>query len=249
VRHQLPTRSHFTPALLALLAVLTASPLAHADVIYALGESPTTGFVLGSAAGETPRGWDFRVNAANLEVVEMGVDGATSSSIPITLTLWNTATETLLAQATTVPAAGWDFVSLATPVLLTQGGEYSVIGWADPASSPWYQYSNSPASAFEPTGAIQYLDVRFGNGISADTFPPSVVNSGQFGVVDIGYETAPEPSSFALLAAGAIGLAGYGWRRAAKTARSAGFDRQADDPHILSFPSHSAAANAAQRAA
>ena len=53
----------------------------------------------------------------------------------------------------------------------------------------------------------------------------------------------PEPSSFALLAAGTIGLLGYGWRcrRAAKLARPVAFDQQGE-PAILSFPSHTSAA-------
>jgi autotransporter-associated beta strand protein len=61
----------------------------------------------------------------------------------------------------------------------------------------------------------------------------------------------PEPSTFALLAAGALGLVGYGWRRrwiARKTARQTTFDQQ-DTPAILPFPSHSSPANAVRRAA
>ena len=60
----------------------------------------------------------------------------------------------------------------------------------------------------------------------------------------------PEPSTLALLAAGVLGLLGYGWRRrrrARRTAKAA-FD-QTDTPAILSFPSHSSPASAARRAA
>ncbi len=63
----------------------------------------------------------------------------------------------------------------------------------------------------------------------------------------------PEPSTLVLLAAGAVGLLGYGWRcrkAARRTAKPAAFDQQADAPAILSFSSHSAhPANVAQRAA
>ena len=60
----------------------------------------------------------------------------------------------------------------------------------------------------------------------------------------------PEPATFALLAAGTLGLLGYGWRRrrAARIAKPVAFD-QPDDPPILSFPSDSSPASAARRAA
>ncbi len=59
----------------------------------------------------------------------------------------------------------------------------------------------------------------------------------------------PEPSTLALLAAGAIGLVGYVWRRrVVRTAKPTAFDQQ-DAPAILSFPSHSSQVSAARRAA
>jgi hypothetical protein len=70
---------------------------------------------------------------------------------------------------------------------------------------------------------------------------------------DLVLTVTPEPSTFALLAAGAIGLVGYGcWRRkvARRTAKPAALDQQDDDPPILSFPSHrSHQASAARKAA
>ncbi len=59
----------------------------------------------------------------------------------------------------------------------------------------------------------------------------------------------PEPSTFTLLAAGALGLVGYGWRwrRASKSAKPTSFDQ--DTPAILAFPSHSSQAHAARKAA
>lgn len=61
----------------------------------------------------------------------------------------------------------------------------------------------------------------------------------------------PEPSTLALLAAGAIGLVGYGLqrRRVARTANPAALALQVDDPAILSFPSSSFPVHAARRAA
>ena len=61
-------------------------------------------------------------------------------------------------------------------------------------------------------------------------------------------DVVPEPSSLTMLAAAAIGLVGYGWRRRlARTAKPAAFDK--DAPAILSFPSHASPASTARRAA
>jgi probable HAF family extracellular repeat protein len=62
--------------------------------------------------------------------------------------------------------------------------------------------------------------------------------------------STPEPSALALLAAGALGLLGYGLRRrrvARRTAKPAAFDQQDDAPAILSMPSRWS--EAARRAA
>jgi hypothetical protein len=58
---------------------------------------------------------------------------------------------------------------------------------------------------------------------------------------DLVVNVAPEPSTLALLAAGALGLLGYGWRRrrAARTAKLAAHDQaepQDDGPVVLPFP-------------
>ena len=61
----------------------------------------------------------------------------------------------------------------------------------------------------------------------------------------------PEPGTISLVAASAIGLLGYGWRRrrvARRTVKPAAIDRS-DAPPILSFPSHSFPASAARTAA
>jgi hypothetical protein len=205
--------------LLVLAAVLVAAPAAaRADVIHALNDSPTDTFTQGAQSGATPRGWDFRVNAANVEVVELGVNAARSSSIPIVLSLWDVSAQLLLAQATTVPAPGWDFVQLTSPVQLIQGRVYSVTGWADTTgSSAWYQFNNDPPASFTPTGDIEYLNGRFANDVGRFTFPTSTLPPrDQYGVADIGYDfasPAPEPSTLTLLTLGTLGAFGYAWRR------------------------------------
>jgi hypothetical protein len=61
----------------------------------------------------------------------------------------------------------------------------------------------------------------------------------------------PEPSTRALLTAGALGLLGWMWRRQAtrKSAKPTPFDQQDARPPVLSLPSQLSTANAARRAA
>jgi autotransporter-associated beta strand protein len=63
-------------------------------------------------------------------------------------------------------------------------------------------------------------------------------------------EAVPEPSTLALLAAGAIGVLGFGWRKrkSTRTAKLAAID-ETDAPAILSFPSQPSPAHVARRAA
>ena len=61
--------------------------------------------------------------------------------------------------------------------------------------------------------------------------------SGDGTVFALSLNPTPEPSTLVLLAAGTLGLAGYGWRRrAARSAKPTAFD-QPDAPAILPFPS------------
>jgi len=184
---------------------------ASATIIHALGDASTVGFGQGASTGSVSRGWDFLVNAPNVEVVQLGVNAATSGTL-IRLSLWNDHTETLLVQTTaTSTANGWVFVNLGTPIDLTAGVEYSVIGWAN-VSTPWYLFNNTPPVAFNPTGTIEYIDTRFANGEPANSFPTGTIPTpAQYGVTDIGYQV-PEPSSVAL--AGIATLAGlWVWTR------------------------------------
>jgi hypothetical protein len=205
--------------LTCLFAISCTAHVATASVIHALGDSSTSGFSQGSGVGETPRGWDFQVNAPDVVVTQLGVNEALGGAVPITLTLWDTTSETILAQTTATPSAAnnWTWVDLATPVALTAGDVYSVIGWADTSedSSSWYLFSGFPPATFEPTGTIQYLNTRFDNDVGPNTFP-SFVLSGQYGVVDIGYEfaaSAPEPGTLTLVGLGAFGLVAGAIRR------------------------------------
>jgi hypothetical protein len=179
--------------MLGFVPTLLGETVARADIM-PIGEASTAGFFQGSGTGETPRGWDFQVNAANVSVTQLGVAAATSGSI--TLTLWNNTTQTELTQVVENAVANtWTFAALGSAVPLVNGGSYSVIGWENTTESPWYLFNNTPPAAFNPTGTIQYLDTRFDNGIGANTFPGQTIPSpAQYGVTDIAYTTTAVPA-------------------------------------------------------
>ncbi len=109
---------------------------------------------------------------------------------------------------------------------------------------------SSPAGALL-VSAVSLPNKRLAVSVALDGYPATLAVVGDNLVLSV----TPEPSTLALLAAGAIGLVAYGWRRrraAGGTAKPAAFDQaepQDDAPAILFFPSHSSPASAAQRAA
>jgi hypothetical protein len=203
-----------------LLPGMLLAAAAFGGVINPLDQTSTAGFDNGAGSGQTARGWDFLVNS-DVVVTQLGVNAATS--IPITLTLWNAVSGTELGQTVVSSSAHeWIFADLATPVALTAGNTYSVIGWADTSSgSPWYLFSNAPPAAFTPTGTIQFLNARFDNGYGPDVFPRGTLPSpAQYGITDIGYvpaelDAVPEPFSLTLTGAGALLLCGIRRRKTA----------------------------------
>ena len=195
-----------------LLALLVFGGAAQAaPVINPIGQADTSGFSNGGQVGPTARGWDFAVSQP-ITVVELGVNA--SASIPITMTLWDVTTQTMLAQ-TLVNSSyfSWQFASLGTPVVITPGDTYSVIGWADTGALgyAWYIYSNAPPAAFNPTGTVTFLNSRFSNSADANTFPTATLGyPEQYGITDIGYTfggQTPEPGTLALIGT-AFGIVG-----------------------------------------
>lgn len=196
-----------------LLTLLLGAVAAQAgNVIYPIGQASTNGFSNGGFVGPSPRGWDFVISQP-ITVVQLGVNAG--DSIPSTLTLWDVTTHSILTQTVANSQAfTWQFATLNTPVFLTPGDTFSVIGWADtnPSGVPWYIFNNTPPSAFNPVGTVTYLNTRFDNNIGPNAFPAGVLGSPeQYGVTDIGYTfgtTTPEPGTFLMLGSGILGLAG-----------------------------------------
>jgi hypothetical protein len=192
---------------LFLSVVLVSAAMAD-TIVYPIGQASTDSFVQGAGVGMTPRGWDFVVSQP-IYVQQLGINAA--FELPITMSLWDATTQTLLGQ-TTVNAQpyGWAFADLAGAIQLTPGDTYSVIGWADTTNygQAWYIYNNTPPSEFNPTGIVTYLNGRYDNGIDANTFPLGTLSApAQYGVADIGYTLVPEPGTLALIGTG-LGLVG-----------------------------------------
>ena len=193
----------FQLALLLLVISVSLSSMA-GTIIYPIGMASTSGFTNGAFTGESPRGWDFIIDQP-ITVVQLGINAGVS--MDITMSLWDVTTQTLLGQTmvTSSPFA-WTFADLGTPIDLTPGDTFSVIGWADTSATgvPWYIFNNTPPAAFNPTGTVTYLNTRFDNGIGPNQFPTGVLGSpAQYGVADIGYMSGvPEPGTFALIGSG-----------------------------------------------
>jgi|SRR5215831_3350515 len=191
--------------LLALLVIvmLVSLPSA-ATIVYPIGMAPTSGFSNGAGVGETPRGWDFVISQP-ITVVQLGINAGVSMNI--TMSLWDVTTQSLLGQ-TTVSSSPftWTFANLGTPISLTPGDTFAVIGWADTTGTgvPWYIFNNNPPAAFNPTGVVTYLGTRFDNGIGPNQFPFGTINPPtSYGVADIGYTSSvPEPGTLALIGSG-----------------------------------------------
>lgn len=200
-----------------VLNIVAVSVAFAGPITYPIGMASTAGFVQGAGSGPTPRGWDFNISQP-ITVEQMGVNAAVN--INITMSLWDVTTQTLLGQTrVNSQAYTWEFANLDTPINLTPGDVFSVIGWADTTgASPWYLFQDPAPPAFTPTGTVNYLNVRYDNSSGPDQFPTSTLPTGQFGVADIGYTTnlpaVPEPTTLALFG---IGLAVGGLRRRKRT--------------------------------
>lgn len=135
------------------------------------------------------RGWRFQCNAQNVTVTELGCYYPDSASQPKTISIWDFNSQQVLGQVTTTPGTGWRWEPLAQPVPLQIGSQYVVAA----RSLTGHYFNNGVGSTtWTPTGAIQYIEMRYQNSpTSASHFPTGVITNSQHGVVDIGYTTGP----------------------------------------------------------
>jgi len=194
--------------MLATMAAVGAGVAEAQTIVYPLQQqSPVTAGLTSGGAANCTRGYRFQVNAANKAVYQLGCWYPDSTTESKTLVLWEVTSTppavtsgTILAQVTTTPGPGWRWVTLTTPVPLTMGGQYIIIGHTVTSS---YYFGGSPPASWFFTGDIQYMDMRYGNSVGPTVFPTSVLSNIHYGVVDIGYgDNQVQGSAMTINAAG-----------------------------------------------
>jgi len=152
-----------------------------------LGQTPVVPpFIIGGNPDQI-RGWRFRANEPGMVVTRLGVNTAVSDSTPHVVTLFDFATEMLLAQVTSPVGPGWQWVEIP-PVPLVLGQDYVV--QAHSSVDNWYYFGDLDdlGASWFPTGPIEYVEMRFDNDVTNPSdFPTRILNDYQYGVVDIGY--------------------------------------------------------------
>lgn len=204
------------PILCLLLAACTAlaTSALRADIV---GFTTTGGTLTGSPKNNTV-GYAFTlantVNVTQLGFFDSGSDGLSGA---VNVTIYSTATGNAALAAATIPAGtgtelnGYIYVTLATPVTLP-AGTYVIGGYINGATD-YAQYNL--ASVTGATG-ISYVQPRQGAG----NVYPATTNSTTGSYFGPNFQIAsgvPEPSTWAMLAAGA-GLCGVGILRPRRVA-------------------------------
>ncbi len=172
------------------------------------------------------------------------IEGDLRPSDPVEVTFGGNAylgssTDTVMQLAGPVAGSQYDQIKVTGQLVLAGDLDLVLLDGFQPQADESFQLFDGPLS-----GTFSQLTLpALGNGLSWNTS-----NLDTNGTISV----TPEPSTLALLAAGAIGWLVYGVRRrtaARRTAKPATFDQPQDEPPILAFASHSSSASAARRAA
>jgi hypothetical protein len=107
------------------------------------------------------------------------------SSNPRYITLFDYNTQAILSQQQVAgPSAQWSYGNLASPLWLTQNTQY-LLEIFFPAGDDAYYFGASPTMGQH----IQYLDMRYCNGCTQNTFPTNALGGMLYGYVDMWYWT------------------------------------------------------------
>ena len=131
-------------------------------------------------------GWKFRVNATGVSVLRLGAEFLNSA--PVTVAIFDVATQSVVASATVNQGTGWRFANLATPVDLDVGKDYLICGYQTVAASA--HWHTSLPTSWKPTGDIEWLQSAndyYSTPPALNAFPVQTVTNRMGGVVDFGF--------------------------------------------------------------
>jgi len=207
---------------LALLIPLALAPgvNARADVV-ALAITPNpSNMNNGNAAGPFSLGWEFTMNS-NENVTQLGYFANTGLAETHNVAIYNVIGGALVASSTVSGAdpliVNFRYHALASPVLLTAGTQYWIMGqsqFTDPWAFQTTSLSTNPALTYVGSGFAVGNTDQFpttggpGNSIFGPNF--------QFTVPLI--PSTPEPSSLTLCSLTAIGGLVIAWRNRRRVA-------------------------------
>ena len=179
-------------------AAASASTVATFDYTDPVANSATQQVVVGQAGGapNSQRGFRF---SPNQDILVTDFGKYEPSGTTRYLTLFDVATQAKLAQLqVSGPAGTYTYAQLAQPLMLTKDTEYIMEIYQD-ASDGYYFGASTQINP-----VLTYLDMRYCNGCTPDTFPTTVLNSYHYGVPDFQFRTTKQVSPAPVYALGSV---------------------------------------------
>ena len=177
----------------------------------------------------------------NIEYAGSYQVGNSPDAVSVQNVLFDPTSTLIMEFAGDVPGSGYDQLDIFGTATLNGVLDVDLLNGFSPSAGEIYYLFNGQTS-----GSFSHVVLpSLGNGLSWNT-------SNLYADGTISVTSVPEPSSLALLAAGAISLVGCGLRRRRAVRRSAEqtvFEQHDDEPPVLAFPPLARAANAVRRAA
>lgn len=179
-------------------AATSASTVTTFDYTDAVANSATQQVVVGQAGGVTnsQRGFRFKPNQ-DILVTDFGK--YEPSGTTRYLTLFDVATQAKLAQQqVSGPANTYTYAQLAQPLMLTKDTEY-IMEIYQGASDGYYFGSSTQINP-----VLTYLDMRYCNGCTQDTFPTNFLNAIHYGFPDFQFRTTKQVTPAPVYALGSV---------------------------------------------